>query len=141
MAVTATVLLTDFAACETLVSWESCHPWRRAQRDSAPDTPADVQDAILPQIFSLRPGPNEPQPADRRRIQQILQGNALPGKHAADASHLSEAATGFSYFITHDTRILKRRDELHAVLLPTLTIVTLEEFFCILAAYEAGRLI
>jgi hypothetical protein len=44
-------------------------------------------------------------------INQIFQGKARPGKHAADASHVSEAADRCSYFITHDGRTLKKRDE------------------------------
>jgi hypothetical protein len=106
-----------------------------------PRTPDDVQAATLPQIFNLRPEPNEQQRAARRRVHQILQGKARPGKHAADASHLSEATEGCGYFITHDGRILKKRDELHAALPPSLNIVTLEEFFHVLDAYETGQLI
>jgi len=67
-----------------------------------------------------------------------LRGNALEGKHDADASHLCEAAeTGCSYFITHDKRIQNKRGELQAALPPSLTIVTLAEFFEIFDAYEA----
>jgi hypothetical protein len=105
-----------------------------------PRTPRNVKDAVLPQIFNLRPGLTASQGAERRRVEAILRGNALPGKHTADASHLSEAAeTGCGYFITHDERILKKRDELQAVLPPSLTIVTLAEFFEIFDDYEAGR--
>jgi hypothetical protein len=105
-----------------------------------PNTPENVKDSILPQIFNLRPGLNASQQAERQRVQVILQGNAGPGKHAADASHLSEAAeTGCAYFITHDKRVLSRRDALSEVLPPSLTIVTLEEFFEIFDEYEAGR--
>jgi hypothetical protein len=107
-----------------------------------PRTPGGVQAAVLPQIFNLRPGLIEAQRVERRRVQQILQGNALPGAHAADASHLSEAAeTGCGYFITHDKRILKKRAELHAALPPSLNIVTLEEFFDVLDDYETGQLL
>jgi predicted nucleic acid-binding protein len=104
-----------------------------------PRTPEHVKAAFLPQIHNLRPRLNEPQSVDRRRVHQILQGKASPGKHAADASHLSEAAeTGCSYFITRDNRLFKKRDELHTALPPTLTIVTLEEFFDIYDAYATG---
>ena len=73
-----------------------------------PRTPSHKKAAILPQIFNLRPGLTESQHAQRRRVRIILQGNARPNKHAADASHLCEAAeTGCSYFITHDRRILR----------------------------------
>jgi hypothetical protein len=48
---------------------------------------------------------------ERRCVAAVLQGNARPGQHAAGASHLSEAAeTGCAYFITHDKRVLNKRD-------------------------------
>ena len=102
-----------------------------------PRTPESVQQAVLPQIFSLRPGLNRSQQDCRFKVRLILQGNSAPGKHAADASHLSEAAeTGCAYFITNDKRILRKRGELEGVLPPTLTIVDLSEFFEIFDAYE-----
>ena len=80
-----------------------------------PSTPDGVKTTILPQIFNLRPGLTTSQQADRRRVLAIVQGNALPGKNDADASHLSEAAeTGCGYFITHDKGILNKRGELQA---------------------------
>ena len=104
-------------------------------------TPAGVKAAVLPQIFNLRPGLIKHQQDARRRVAAILQGNAKPGAHAADASHLSEAAeTGCTYFITHDKRIIDKRDALAAELPPTLHIVTLAEFFDVLDQYEDGRL-
>lgn len=106
-----------------------------------PHTPAEVRDALLPQIFNLRPGLNSSQRSDRARVLAILQGNARPGKHAADASHLSEAAEiGCGYFITHDKRMLDRRRELHAVLPPSLNIVSLEEFLEIFDRYAEARI-
>jgi hypothetical protein len=76
----------------------------------------------------------------RRRVGTIMRGNAEPGKHAADASHLLEAAeTGCCYFITEDARILKKRAELATALPPTLQIVPLVEFFEIFDDYEEGR--
>jgi hypothetical protein len=84
-----------------------------------PDAPARKKEAMLPQIFNLRPGLTSEQQVQRGHVARILQGNAQLSTHAADASHLSEASeTGCSYFITHDQRILKKRDELHAVLPP-----------------------
>ncbi len=105
-----------------------------------PNTPADVKDAVLPRIFNLRPGLNASQRDDRRRVAAVLQGNAQPGKHAADASHLSEAAeSGCAYFITHDKRILAKREELRRELPPSLSIVTLTEFFEVFDRFEAER--
>lgn len=75
----------------------------------------------------------------RFKVRVILQGNAAPGRHAADASHLCEAVeSGCGYFITNDKRILRKRSELERVLPPTLTIVDLNEFFEIFDAYEAA---
>ena len=98
-----------------------------------PNTPAHVQADMLPQIFNLRPGLNSSQQNARRHVAAILQGNAQPGKHTEDASHLSEAAeTGCGYFVTHDRRILAKRADLGRILPPSLTIATLAEFFAIL---------
>jgi hypothetical protein len=105
-----------------------------------PNSSARKKAAMLPQIFNLRPGLTSAQRVERRRVAEILQGNAQPGTHADDASHLSEAAeTGCSYFITHDGRILRKRDELRAVLPPNLWIVSLKEFCEIFDDFIAGR--
>lgn len=105
-----------------------------------PRTPHDVKSVVLPRIFNLRPGLNSSQQAERARVRSTLQGNAKPGTHAADASHLSEAAeTGCCYFITNDKRILKKRNELHSALPPTVSIVTMREFLEVLDDFEAGR--
>ena len=105
-----------------------------------PRTPADVKAAVLPRIFNLRPGLIRSQHDERRRVAAVLQGNARPAKHAADASHLSETAeTGCAYFITHDKRILDKRNELRPVLPPTLEILTLTEFFDVFDHFEAER--
>lgn len=66
----------------------------------------------------------------RMRVRSIVQGNAKPGKHEADAAHLSEAAeAGCRYFLTYDGRFLRRRDDLHRFALPSgLRVATLDEF-------------
>jgi hypothetical protein len=106
-----------------------------------PNTPANVQADMLPRIFNLQAVLNASQQEVRRQVTMILQGDAQPGKHAADASHLSEAAeTGCGYFITHDLRvILKKRVALARVLPPSLTIATLTEFFGVFDDYETVR--
>jgi hypothetical protein len=110
------------------------------QQVQHPRTPHDVKSAVLPQIFNLRPGLNPSQQDTRRRIGAVLQGNARPETHAADASHLAEAVeTGCAFFIARDKRFFKKRVALRAVLPPSLKIVTLEEFFEVLDAYELSR--
>lgn len=101
-----------------------------------PNTPSGVKAVISTQIFNLRPQINLNQQTQRRQVKEILTGKAVTGKHDADASHVSEAAeTGCVYFITHDNRILDKRGELRIALPPTLSIVTLAEFFEIFDDY------
>jgi hypothetical protein len=105
-----------------------------------PKSPEEKKAALLPQIFNLRPGRTTAQETERRRVAEILQGNAQLRKHAADASHLSEAAeTGCSYFITHDGRILRKRRGLRSVLPPNMWIVTLQEFLEIFDDFIEGQ--
>lgn len=103
---------------------------------SHPNTPNIVRENIMPQIFNLRPELNSAQQVARGRVAAVLQGNASPQAHAADASHLSEAAeTGCGFFITNDQRILRKRGDLAGVLPPSLFIVTLAEFLEIFDRY------
>jgi hypothetical protein len=105
-----------------------------------PATPKEKKAVVLPKMFNMRPGRNSQQNADRQAVAAILQGNAKPETHAADASHLSEAAeTGCAYFLTGDARIIRKRAELVPVLPPTLQIVTLEEFLEIYDGYVSGE--
>ncbi len=72
--------------------------------------------------------PSARQHIDRIRIRAMLRGDGRPGKHDADASHLSEAAeAGCDLFLTRDGKILRKRDILRAALPPGLRIATLEE--------------
>jgi hypothetical protein len=87
-----------------------------------PRTPRHVQDAILPQIFTIPTGLTDQERANRRKIEAVLQGNAKPGQHAPDAAHVFEARH-CGYFITHDERILKRLGS-DRELPPSLNIVT-----------------
>jgi hypothetical protein len=104
-----------------------------------PRTPRHVQDAILPQIFTIPTGLTVQEQDRRRKIEAVLQGNAKPGKHAADAAHVFEAAKYCGYFITHDERVLKRAGS-YRELPPSLNIVTLARFLDIFDGYEASNL-
>lgn len=85
------------------------------------------------QIFTLDVERNADEERELAMIKAILQGNALSGKHDADAEHLFEASKyGGGYFITHDARMLRqKRAELDPVLPPSLWIVTLGEYLAI----------
>jgi predicted nucleic acid-binding protein len=103
-----------------------------------PKTPQKVKDAVLPEIFTMSVELNPQEQDFRRKLTGALQGNALPGKHAADAYHLAEAAKYGGYFITHDDRILRKPGDLLGLLPPSLQIVTLERFLEIFDDYESG---
>jgi hypothetical protein len=104
---------------------------------SDPNTPAHVQEAALPKIFTIGVGLNNDEQRRKRIIAAELQGNAAPGKHEADADHLFEAAKYGGYFITHDRRILTRAGRLADVLPPSLNVVTLVDFLEIFDDWEA----
>jgi hypothetical protein len=106
-----------------------------------PRAPAHIQTAVTPMIFTYRVGLNSEEQQRRRMIEQELQGNARPGKHAADADHLFEAEKYCAYFITHDRRILDKAGKMRNLLRPPLTVVTLIDFLEIFDDYEAGRLL
>lgn len=90
------------------------------------------------QIFSLPVELNSSERQLLNQIRGILQGNASPLKHDADARHIFNAAKyGGGYFITHDQRINQtKRRELETVLPTSLWIVTLSEFLGIYDHYE-----
>ena len=106
-----------------------------------PKTPAGVRENVVTQIFSLPVGLNGMEQQQLAGIRAILQGNAAPGQHDADARHVFEAAKyGGGYFITHDRRINKtKRQELEKVLPSSLWIVTPAEFLAIYNRYERER--
>ena len=103
-----------------------------------PRTPANVRAAFMPGIYTLpvnRTGPELTTPA---KIRALLRGKAQSGKHDADAEHLFEASKyGGGYFITHDRRILNKREELAPLIGPALTILTLEDFLAVYARFAA----
>jgi hypothetical protein len=113
------------------------HGVRREAAD--PRTPPGVSEAVLSKIYTIPTGLTAQEQDTRARIEAALQGNSKPGKHAADAQHLAEAAKYCGYFITHDDRVLKRSKGLRDVLPPSLNVVTLAQFLEIFDNYEAER--
>jgi predicted nucleic acid-binding protein len=102
-----------------------------------PHAPQAKKDVLLSQIFNLRPELTASQKSKRDAVRLCLQGNAKPGKHDADASHLSEAAeTNCSYFITNDQRMLRKRNDLSRLV--PVSIVNPEELLKIFEDNESG---
>lgn len=97
----------------------------------APGAPEAVRAAALglADLPAPRRAPTAREHIDRIRVRAIMRGDGRPGKHDADASHLSEAAeAGCDAFLTRDGKVLRRRDVLAQALPPRLRIATLEEF-------------
>lgn len=105
-----------------------------------PATPAMVKAALLPQIFTLDVEPSEDERQRRERLRAVVEGNAEPGKHAADIDHLDEAGKYACYFVTHDRRLLKRSQEISEAVATHLQIVTLAEFLAIVDRFMSPPL-
>ena len=88
--------------------------WGSVRREAShPRTPADVQAELLPRIYTMPVSRTAPEQARLAKVRTVLRGKALSGKHDQDAEHLFEASKyGGGYFITHDGRLLDKRDEL-----------------------------
>lgn len=103
-----------------------------------PSAPPDIRAEYTSSIFTLPTNPTESEWHLRNAIEVELRGNAKADKHAADAAHLAEACKYAGYFITHDTRVLKRAGKLANLLPPSLQVVTLSDFLSIYDEYARG---
>ena len=73
------------------------------------------------------------------KLRTLLQGNSQSTKHDADAEHLFEASKyGGRFFITHDRRILVRKEKVQSLIGP-IEIVSLEEFILIFDKFVNGE--
>jgi hypothetical protein len=71
-----------------------------------PNTPPEVKHRVSGLIYSMPVTLTAPEKVTHQRIRDLIQGNAKPGTHDADAFHLVEAAKYGRHFITRDARIL-----------------------------------
>lgn len=71
-----------------------------------PNTPADVKRRASGLIYSIPVNLTAQENATHKKIRDLIQGNAKPGKHDADAFHLVESAKYGRHFITNDRRLL-----------------------------------
>jgi hypothetical protein len=102
------------------------------QQTQHPKTPADVQEVMRTQIFTLPTGLTPAEQDRRRRVLAVMRGNSLTDQHDADAAILFEAGKyGCGYLITEDKQILRNQMTLEEILGPPLCIVTLTEFMAI----------
>ena len=73
----------------------------------------------------------------RSELRKLLRGGAAAGKHEADADHIFEAAKyGGRYFVTHDKRVLGKKDEIAKIIGSGFEIVTLREFIEVCKKYD-----
>ena len=95
-----------------------------------PGAPEPIRAAAAGIVTPRAAAPTARQHIERIRVRAIMRGDGRPGKHDADASHLSEAAeAGCDAFLTRDGKILRKRDILRQALPAGLRIATLEEFW------------
>ena len=93
-----------------------------------PNAPPEVRSALSRATPLPRIRRTPAQEIDRIRVRAILRGDGRPGKHDADAAHLSDAAeAGCSVFVTGDGKILRKRDILAQALSSGPEILTLAE--------------
>jgi hypothetical protein len=102
-----------------------------------PHTPLEVKLRALRMIWAedTQEVLTGPEKDTRQKVRTLIQGNAKPDQHDCDAFHLIESArNGGRHFITNDSRLLKKADELWTIL--QLRVVTPSEW---LAAYNRLR--
>jgi len=95
-----------------------------------PNTPADVKRRAAHMIYSMPVQMTAPELATHEKMRALIQGNAKTGQHDKDAFHLVESAKYGRQFITNDGRLLKKAEEIWAML--NLKVLKPSEF---LAAY------
>ncbi len=91
-----------------------------------PNTPQYVKQRAAGLLFTVPVQLTSGERDQHRKIREILQGNAKPGKHDSDAYHVVEASKYGGYFITNDRRILDKAPEIDRIL--QIMIVTPSEF-------------
>ena len=99
-----------------------------------PNTPDWVKRKAEKLHYSIQTGLTNNEIQQKAQILKILAGNGKPEKFADDAEHVFEASKYCGYFITTDTRILNKKDELRKIC--SAIIVKPSEFLRILAMYE-----
>jgi len=81
------------------------------------NTPDHVKERAQQLSYTSPVDLTEPERELRKEACALMRGNAKPGSHDADAYHLVEAAKhGGRYFITNDKRVLKRQEDISALL-------------------------
>ena len=98
------------------------------------NTPRKVRELMGDQIYTISGVRTPDEHRVLRQIQELMRGNADPGKHAADGEHVFEAQKYCRFFVTKDKRILNKREAIGKLIGDTLAIVTVEE---LLAMYDA----
>ncbi len=92
-----------------------------------PNTPPETKRKASRLIYSMPVQLTAPEIATHKKIRDLIQGNALPGKHDDDAFHLVESAkNGGRHFITNDDRLLKKGGEIWKALM--IRVLTASEF-------------
>ena len=92
------------------------------------NTPPEIKKQAEGMVYTLRTQLTPNELALRAKLLGLIQGNAKPGKHERDVYHLFESDKyGGGYFITKDTRLLRKAGEVER-LLASLRIVSPSQF-------------
>jgi hypothetical protein len=103
------------------------------------NTPLSVKSEAAQMIYTIPVPLTGPEQVTLQNVRTLIQGNARPGQHDKDAFHLFESAKyGGRFFITNDARLLKKAEEIWA-LLPPLRVVKPSEFLAAYAAHSEKR--
>jgi len=80
-----------------------------------PNTPKRVKDLARSRVYTIQQTLTAKEIQTKSAIHQILTGNGKPEKMAQDAEHVFESQKYGGLFVTTDSRILSKRNELQKV--------------------------
>lgn len=80
-----------------------------------PNTPKKVKTMANERIYTIQTNLTPGEQREKQQILAILTGAGKPENMRQDAEHIFEAYKYGSYFVTTDSRILKKREKLRSV--------------------------
>ena len=121
-------LVAEFQRVKHEQTLSVVNPYGVQQEVDDPRTPTGTKDDMAG-IYTIQTGLTSEEETIRAKLRDLLQGNAASGRHDADANHIFEAQKyGGGYFVTHDKRLLARKDKIANLIGPELRIVALRQF-------------
>jgi len=104
-----------------------------------PNTPNHIRSRASNFIYTVPVVLVDPERETLRRIKDIIHGNAKSGRHERDAFHLFECDKyGGGHFLTQDSRLLKKGDELNESGLISLLVISPRDFLAKLEKFSSS---